>query len=152
MRAERMEIMRLNGHNDQCTCAECGLAQGFPLTPLTAGEPASIGIELNDGPPDTRPPRERHGLPDDVAVRPRHYDADDRSMAEVYGEAEIVGTVELLDVPSHAQFVALEVRVRGNERWAIWWDRTTGDRGRMVARPIASRQLIASRPLRVEQG
>lgn len=152
--------MRLNGHNDQCACAECGaptnqmampiggtavqindspptdatseLGRAFPPTPLTDGERA--------GPPtDPRPPRERHGLPDNVPVRPRHYDAEDRSMAEVYGEAEIVGTVELAEVPAHGLVVALEVRLRGGERWAIWWDRT-GDKGRMVARPIASTQ------------
>lgn len=127
--------MRLNGHNDQCACAECGAPTNQMAMPI-----GGTAVQINDRPPtDARPPRERHGLPDNVPVRPRHYDAEDRSMAEVYGEAEIIGTVELADVPAHGLVVALEVMVRGGERWAIWWDRTS-DKGRMVARPIASTQ------------
>lgn len=124
--------MRLNGHNDQCACAECGAPTNQMAMPI-----GGTAVQINDRPPtDARPPRERHGLPDNVPVRPRSADAEDRSVTEVIG-GRVVGTVELTDVPAHGLIVALEVEVRAGERWAIWWDRTV-DKGRMVARPIES--------------
>ena len=142
MRAERMEIMRLNGHNDQCTCAECGLAQDFPLTPLTAGEqagePASIGIELNEREQGIIERRFEEHPPLPGLVKER---AQWPLPPEVWN-AFVIGAIELDHAPSTGRIVALKLRVRdGGAReteWAIWWDR--------------ERNALVARPLRVEQG
>lgn len=125
--------MRLNGHNDQCACTECGLQPQLVMP--------SIGIELNEREQaiiDRRFDRSEQG----VRVRERRgwMDPGPELPSEVHG-AEVVGVVELADVPETGRIAALEVVVHrtapvaGVEHWAIWWDRTVGQ-GRMVARKI----------------
>jgi len=127
--------MRLNGHNDQCTCAECGstsqlaigielneLSRDFPLTPPTAGERAG-----DPGEPAPLPPLVKARASWELPPEVRH--------------ALVIGAIELDHGPETGRIVALKLQVLDRDRgteWAIWWDR--------------ERNTLVARPLRVEQG
>lgn len=120
--------MRVNGHNDQCRCAECGaIGESQPH-----GGAAPERLEINlDQKFDTS--AERHpiwGIPGVVGAS--------RECAlppEVRG-ARVVGAIELEHAGPTGRIVAVKLAVLDRDRitlWALWWDRETST---MVARPM----------------
>lgn len=133
MRTERMEIMRVNGHNDQCTCVECASPNQVQIAAFVG---PSAGIQLNDIEQTIIDRRFDHSeqLFTSEAVQARAL--VDCPLAVVGGR--IVGAISLEHAGPTGLIVAIEVQVSEQfsempPRWAVWWDRTINA---LVARPL----------------
>lgn len=134
MRVESEEIMRVNGHNDQCTCVECSAPNQVAI-PGFAPSVGGVALQITDQKFDLTEHDDRGapvwGVPDEVGVKlelplNRH----------VMG-SRIVGAVELDHVAPTGRIVAVVLDVDG-AHWALWWDRTVNA---LIARPMR-RQVV----------
>ena len=109
--------MRVNGHNDQCTCVECASPNQVQIAAFVG---PSAGIQLNEVVPEVVGAKLPHPVP-----------------WEVIG-GQVVGAIELDHVVPTGRIVALEIKIDERfsampPRWAVWWDRTINA---LVARPL----------------
>lgn len=124
--------MRVNGHNDQCSCVECGTIPNpnqLQLYTPTAEEQSATLQEL-DRKFDTSGSHPIWGVPDLVGER-----SEWALPPEVRG-ARVVGAMELDHVAPTGRIVAVKLAVMDRDRitmWALWWDR---DASALVARPL----------------
>lgn len=155
MRAESEEIMRVNGHNDQCTCVECASPNQttIPVYAASASGPVEpmteeVGVVRDDDQPDLRALLDAHrhdhaevviagqrplitpawGVPEEVGIK-RELPLN----RHVLG-SRIVGAVELDHVAPTGRIVAVVLDVDG-AHWALWWDRTANA---LISRPLRS--------------
>lgn len=127
--------MRINGHNEQCTCVECASPNQVAM-PLYTPTEAEQQAELDRIDRKFDPPLQGGtvwGVPETVGVR-----AELPLSRHMMG-SRIVGAVELDHVAPTGRIVAVVVEVDGaSARWALWWDRTANE---LVARPMRKQDV-----------
>lgn len=123
--------MRVNGHNDQCTCVECASPNQVQIAAFVG---PSAGIQLNDIEQTIIDRRfdQSEVVPEVVGAKLPH-----PVPWEVIG-GQVIGAIELDHVVPTGRIVALEIKIDERfsampPRWAVWWDRTINA---LVARPL----------------
>lgn len=119
--------MKVNGHNDQCTCVECASPNQTTIPLYTPTEAEQLAeLDRIDRKFDQTDQPLADGVPAEVGVR-----AELPLNRHVMG-SRIVGAVELDHVAPTGRIVAVVLDVDG-AHWALWWDRTANA---LIARPL----------------
>ena len=122
--------MRVNGHNDQCSCVECGTIPNPNQLQIPTIALNDVEQQIIDRRFDTSGSHPIWGVPDLVSER-----SEWALPPEVRG-ARVVGAMELDHVAPTGRIVAVKLAVMDRDRitmWALWWDR---DASALVARPL----------------
>lgn len=122
--------MRVNGHNDQCSCVECGTIPNPNQLQIQTIALNDVEQKIIDRRFDTSGSHPIWGVPDLVGER-----SEWALPPEVRG-ARVVGAMELDHVAPTGRIVAVKLAVMDRDRitmWALWWDR---DASALVARPL----------------
>lgn len=126
--------MRVNGHNDQCSCVECGTIPNPNQLQIPTIALNDVEQQIIDRRFDTSGSHPIWGVPDLVGER-----SEWALPPEVRG-ARVVGAMELDHVAPTGRLVAVKLAVMDRDRitmWALWWDR---DASQLVARPLRNAQ------------